>query len=66
MTAAVQQLLEHFDRLATDDQQQVAQEILRRTADYDLSPLSDEALLQQADELFLALDRAEAADAQES
>ena len=65
MSGAAQQLLEYFDRLAADDQQEVAQQILRRSVDFDAPQLSDEALVQQADKLFLGLDKAEDADAQE-
>lgn len=66
MNAKAQQLLTSFDRLAYAEQQAVALEILRRTADFDIPALSDEELIGQAEELFLKLDKAEAADAQES
>ena len=66
MTDSAQQVLNSFDQLTRDDQQEVAREILRRTANLDFSPLSDEQLVGQADELFLKLDEAEAADAEES
>lgn len=66
MNASAQQFLNSFDQLARDDQEEVAREILRRTAEFDAPPLSDEELTGQADELFLKLDEAEAADAEES
>ena len=66
MNTNAQQLLDHFDRLPQEDQREVAREILRRTADFDAPPLSDEELVRQADDLFLKLDQAEAGDAQGS
>ncbi len=66
MNANAQQLLSSFDKLAHDDQQVVAREILRRTADLDVPSLSDEELTGQADELFLKFDEAEAANAEGS
>lgn len=57
MNANAQQLLDRFDRLPHDDQREVAREILRRTADFEVPPLSDEQLIGQADELFLKLDQ---------
>jgi hypothetical protein len=66
MNATAQNLLERFDALSRDDQREVAREILRRTAEFESAPLSDEDLTQNADELFLELDRAEAANADQS
>ena len=66
MNANAQQLLSSFDQLPDDDKQAVAREILRRTAAFDVPSLSDEELIGQADELFLKLDQAEAANAEES
>lgn len=66
MNATAQNLLERFDELPRNDQQEVAREILRRTAEFESAPLSDEELTQHADELFLELDRAEAANADKS
>ena len=60
MNASAQQFLNSFDQLARDDQQEVAREILHRTANLDNPPLSDEELIGQADELFLKLDEADA------
>jgi hypothetical protein len=59
MTSTAQQLLANFDQLSPLDQEQVAKEILRRTADVPLLPLADEDLVQLAEELFLTLDKAE-------
>jgi predicted HAD superfamily phosphohydrolase len=61
MTTAVQSLLDSFERLSENERQQAAVEILRR-----LRPegeLSEQALVEVADELFTTLDREEAADA---
>jgi predicted HAD superfamily phosphohydrolase len=66
MNTTAMQLLDRFDQLPRNDQQDVAREILRRTVEFDVPPLSDEELVEQADALFLKLDEAEATDAQES
>ena len=66
MNANAQQLLSSFDQLPSDDQREVAREILRRTAEFDVPSLSDDELIGQADELFLKLDEVEAADAEKS
>ena len=63
MTAQVQAMLNTFDRLPESDKRELASEILRRTLALDAPPLSDEQLVGAADELFLQLDRSEAADA---
>lgn len=62
MTAAVRQLIATFDRVAIPDKQAVAAEILRRSDDLRLPPLSDGDLVTCAEEVFLELDRCEAAD----
>ena len=63
MAAHVQQMLYSFDLLAKVDKREVASEILHRTLMLDVPPLSDEQIVNSADELFLQLDRSEAADA---
>lgn len=60
MTDSVQQLLASFDRLSRDQQDDVATEILRRTATRELPPLSDDARTELADQLFVQLDQHEA------
>ena len=63
MTQAVQQLLASFDSLSKEEQHVAAIEVMRRAAPIETEPLSDEALVQLADALFVELDREEA-DAQ--
>ena len=63
MTAQVQEMLHTFDLLPEGDKRELAGEILRRTLALDVAPLSDEQLVGAAEELFLHLDRGEAADA---
>ncbi len=63
MTAQVQELLHTFDLLPDGDKRELASEILRRTLTLDVPPLSDEQLVGAAEDLFLQLDRREAADA---
>jgi hypothetical protein len=63
MTAQVQDMLHTFDLLPDGDKRELASEILRRTLTLDVPPLSDEQLVGAAEDLFLQLDRSEAADA---
>ena len=62
MTTFVQQLLDSFDLLSEAEKRELALEILRRTVNFDLPPLSDEELVLSAEELFLELDSREAQD----
>ncbi len=61
MTTAVQILLDSFEALSEVERHEAAVELLRRLAPTD--DLSDEALVEAADELFRELDAREAADA---
>ncbi len=63
MTAQIQDMLHTFDLLPDGDKRELASEILRRTLTLDVPPLSDEQLVGAAEDLFLQLDRREAADA---
>jgi hypothetical protein len=63
MTAHVQEILHSFEMLPERDKGELAAEILRRSMTLDMPPLSDEQLVGAAEELFLQLDRGEAADA---
>jgi hypothetical protein len=62
MTQAARQVIETFESLPETEKQSVMVEILRRTANYALPALTDEALVQAADQVFLELDRRESAD----
>jgi hypothetical protein len=64
VTTAVQQLLNSFDALTDAEKQEAIAEVLRRAADLTPASLSDDELVEAAEELFLALDAREAADAQ--
>jgi hypothetical protein len=64
MSPSIQNILNTFDHLPDADKQVIAAEILRRTLNYQLPPLSDDELVLQAEELFLELDRREAEDGQ--
>jgi predicted HAD superfamily phosphohydrolase len=61
MTNAVQELLESFDAMSEAERQEAAVEILRRVTPADCE-LSEQALVEAADELFRALDEEEVAD----
>jgi hypothetical protein len=65
MNTLAQQLLKNFDDLPETEQQAIllrrrfanAIEILKRAIDFDVPPLTDEDLVLNAEELFLALDK---------
>jgi len=59
MTAIAQEILKNFDELPDSDQVEVALAILKRLMHFDFSPLDDEDLVLNAEELFLELDRQE-------
>ena len=65
MTNSVQQLLNVFDSLSLSEKREAAIEVLRRTMESAPNSLSDEALVEIADELFQELDRGEAANEQD-
>ncbi len=60
MNTLAQEILKNFDNLPTTEQQAIAIEILKRVIDFDVLPLTDEDLVLNAEELFLALDEQEA------
>ncbi len=59
MTSIAQQILKTFDELPDSDQIEVALGILKRLIHVDFSPLDDEDLVLNAEELFLELDKQE-------
>jgi hypothetical protein len=59
MKKSVEALLESFERLPQDAKIEAAAEILKRSMNFDLPSLTDEALVQTADEVFLSLDQEE-------
>jgi len=62
MSTDSQHLLSSFDALPPMEQREVVAELLRKAAQWDNPPLTDDELAQAADEVFLELDRREAAD----
>ena len=60
MVTDVRNLIDTFDRLSEAEQREAAAQILRRTLNFDVPPLSDEELVLSAEEIFLELDRREA------
>jgi hypothetical protein len=62
MTPTAENIIKTFDKLPPTEQREVATEILRRTVEVQFPPLSDEELTLNAEEIFLELDRREAAD----
>lgn len=59
VSTAVQRILNAFDSLAEADKHQATIEILRRVTDADTGDLSEDALVEAADELFRTLDAGE-------
>jgi hypothetical protein len=59
MTTVAQEILNTFDSLPDSEQLEIALEILRRLVHFDFPPLTDEDLVLNAQELFLAIDRQE-------
>lgn len=63
MPTLVKDIIHSFELLSEDEKKELAFEIMRRTAKFDLPPLTDEDLISCADELFLELDRRESKNA---
>jgi hypothetical protein len=63
VTTKVRKLLGEFDALPEGDKHQAAVEILRRLSSAGHGDLPESALVEAAEELFLALDAEEAARA---
>ena len=59
MMTTAENLISIFDTLPEPERREVATVILHRTLDFDLPPLSDDELVLNAEQLFLALDREE-------
>jgi hypothetical protein len=62
MSQAVQNFLNSFNRLNESEQWEITSEILKRTLNFDFPSLTDEELIQNAEELFLELDWQELKD----
>lgn len=60
----VEELLKSFELLPEPEKQKVASEILRRSLELRLAPLTDEELALNAEQVFLELDRRESEDGQ--
>lgn len=63
MMASVQQLISAFDVLSPTEKHEAAVEIIRRMGNLSMGELSDEALVEIADQTFQELDAREAEDA---
>ena len=62
MPTSVKDILHSFELLSEDEKKELASEIMRRTARFDLPPLTDEELISCAEGLFLELDQRESED----
>ena len=63
MGIATQNALDLFNQLPETEKHEVASAIIRWTARRDFSPLTDDALVQVGDALFVELDKMEVRDA---
>lgn len=63
MSTASEELLKSFDLLPEVEKHEVAKNILRRSLEL-LTPMNDEELVLNAEQVFLELDRGEANDGQ--
>ena len=63
MTQAIEEVLKKFDELAEVEQQEAICEMLKRISKQETSPLSEQEMILNAEELFLELDKREATDA---
>ena len=52
MPTSVKDILHSFELLSEDEKKELASEIMRRTARFDLPPLTDEELISCAEGLF--------------
>ncbi|RKU12513.1 hypothetical protein C6503_17145 [Candidatus Poribacteria bacterium] len=64
MNATPQNILEAFNQLPETEKHALAYEIIKQVAQLDIPPLTDEALTEVAETLFLEHDKTEAADAE--
>jgi len=62
MSSSVNQLLDSFDHLPEAEKRELASEIIRRTAVLSFPPLSEDALVRCAEDVFLEMDRRESSD----
>ena len=63
MTIQAHEILKSFDMLPEVDKRELTAEIIKRSLSLEQPPLTDEQLVDAAEELFLELDRNEADDA---
>jgi hypothetical protein len=62
MSTDSQNVIASFEALPAIEQREVMAELLRKTAQWETPPLSDDELVRLAADVFLDLDRREAAD----
>ena len=62
MTITAENIIKTFEKLPLVEQREVAAEILKRTVAIQLPPMTDEEFVLNAEDIFLELDRREAAD----
>jgi len=63
MTTGIKEILNTFEHLSDNEKKDLASEILRRTVNFDFPSLTDDALIQSAEKLFLDLDSRESKSA---
>lgn len=62
MNTTAQAILHRFEQLSAQEQCVIGAEILKRLLNFDFPPLTDEDLVLNAEDVFLALDAQESED----
>lgn len=61
MNQTLEDILTSFEQLSEPEKWDIALEILKRTLSFNFPPFTDEELVQNAEELFIELDRGDSA-----
>jgi hypothetical protein len=62
MSTTVEDILDTFDHLPDAEKRELVSEIIRRTVEMSVPPLTDDELVLNAEALFLELDQRESAN----
>ena len=62
MSTTVEDILDTFDHLSDAEKREFVSEIIRRTVEISVPPLTDDELVLNAEALFLELDQRESAN----
>lgn len=62
MTQEARSIIQLFEHLSDTEKKEVMREILHRSLKLDFPPMTDDELVQNADDLFLELDKRESSN----